>query len=155
MLVRKQDCIPQIKRPQLILKFYKDKFTDCSECPDEDDCCCGIELQDTDMGQASLRICGTTDGTGSCSDSSAPSPCISISGGGQAISLSPQDPKFGFCMLPGNSFYIQNMDLNNPADITITCQDDVVFAQTLTISIPANTRWYFDTDGGCVTVRCM
>ncbi|HZV69428.1 MAG TPA: hypothetical protein VFG10_07790 [Saprospiraceae bacterium] len=131
------------------------EIDDCSECPNETDCCCGIELQDVMSGSASLRICGTTDGAGSCSFPSPPSPCIAISGGLQSTGLlNFADPKHGFCMAPGNSFSVQNLT-SSTAEITITCQDDVVNPQILTVSIPGNTTYFFRTTNGCVVGGCQ
>jgi len=131
------------------------EITACDQCPNETDCCCGIELQDVVNGSANLRLCGTTDGVGSCLAPSPPNPCISISGGGQSTgTLYSGDPKHGFCMAPGTSFYVQNLS-SAAADIYITCQDDVTFPQKLTITIPGNTTYYFNTNSGCEVARCQ
>jgi len=138
-----------------ISKISPREIDDCDNCPNETDCCCGIELQDVMNGSASLRLCGTTDGAGACSASSPPSPCTSISGGSQNTgTLNNSDPKHGFCMVPGNSFYVQNL-LSTDAVIYITCQDDVIGPQRLTITIPGGMTYYFDTNSGCEVVRCQ
>ena len=127
------------------------QITDCDDC--DDDCCCGIELVSA-MGTTNFRICGVSSETGTCGPVTPPSPCSSISGGGTAFTLSSGSPKFGFCMLLGNSFYIQNLSSLDVA-VYITCQYDVVFSQRIQITIPANGGIvYIDTFGNCQVVSC-
>jgi hypothetical protein len=129
------------------------RMDECDDCPVED-CCCAIELRNVSIGTANLRICGTSDGTGSCSYPSPPSPCIAISGGGQATGLlNSSDPKHLFCMDPGNSLCIENLS-SSPADIWLTCQNDIVMPQRIAITIPANETVCFATNGSCEVELC-
>ena len=127
----------------------------CDECPNETDCCCGIDLQNP-LLSASLRICGTSDGTLSCPGGSPPSPCITISNGGQGTGLlDSTDPKHLFCMVPGNSFYLTNNSSSEYAHIYVGCIFDEINGQRLTVSIPPSETWYFETSESCITARCM
>ena len=130
-------------------------ITDCEECLEIDDCCCGVELQFT-TESASLRICGTSDGASLCSFSMVPSPCSStISGGGQSTTLNSSNVKDGFCLVPGNSFSITNFHSTASANIYVTCLFDETNGQRLTITIPPTETWFFDSDGNCEIARCQ
>ncbi len=125
----------------------------CANC-DEDDCCCAIELQFPNTTSATLRMCGTADGIITSCSASPPSPCSSISGGGKAFVLDPNDPKEGFCMIKGNSFYVRNAGIVN-ADIKITCQDDITGPQTITVTIPPGGTYYYGTNSSCEIAVCQ
>ncbi len=128
------------------------EITACNQCPNQSDCCCAIELLNS-MNGAVLRLCGTTDGAGTCSSATPPSPCSSINGGGQTKTLSSGDPKLGFCMVKGNSFFVKNIG-SGPAAITITCQYDLTHPQKLTVTIPKDSTYYYITNNTCVVDSC-
>lgn len=126
--------------------------TDCVDCP-ANDCCCAIILQDQVSGTARLRLCGTSDGIGSCSEPAVGS-CPAFSGGGQlAPQMDSNYPRHGFCMNPGDSFSITNVGFFD-ALIYLTCTSDSGSPQTLTITIPSNATYYYDTTGGCIVSGC-
>ena len=125
----------------------------CENC-DEDDCCCAVELQFPNSSTATLRLCGTADGTiTTCSDPTPPSPCSAISGGGKAFVLNLNDPKEGFCMVKGNSFYVRNAGIAD-ADIKITCQHDITGPQIITVTIPPGQTYYYGTNSSCEIAVC-
>ncbi len=123
----------------------------CNDCA-EDDCCCYVELQNPGMSSASLRLCGTADGLGSCTGT-PPSSCASFSGGGKVASLSPMNPKQGFCMVKGNAFYIQNVGAG-AAVIKISCQNDVTSPQIIFVTIPSPGIYYYGTNDACEIAVC-
>ena len=123
----------------------------CDQCPD-DDCCCGIELV-VATPERIVRLCGTSDGAGSCSFST-PSPCSSISGGGQSKTLNVSDPKLLFCMVKGNSLAISNGHLSAPAILSITCQYGITNPQTWLDTIPASGTHFYLINNFCVVDEC-
>lgn len=125
---------------------------ECEDCLEVEDCCCGIDRQVSNASY-SLRICGTSNESGSCGPTSPPSPCTTISGGGASFPLNSTNPKYGFCMVPGTSFYIQNL-LNAPAFIYVTCQEDVTFPQRIAVTVPALGFAYVNADGSCEVGEC-
>ncbi len=130
------------------------EITDCSQCPNEDDCCCGIELKDIVSGHASLRLCGTTDGGNACT-ATPPASCSFISGGGQSTTLNSSNPKLGFCMIKGNALMIQNLSSTDTAKIYISCQYDLTHPQTLQVNIPPNSFYYAGTNNSCEIAECQ
>jgi len=64
----------------------------CEECPGIDECCCGVWVQNVMTGFAKIGLCGTSDGTDSCSGEEV-GECPSFSGGGQFLNykLPPQE----------------------------------------------------------------
>jgi hypothetical protein len=127
-------------------------ITDCEDCTDHDKCCCGVELQNPTSDDAYISICGTADGSGTCSFS-PPSPCSAISGGGQSSYLYLDHPKEGFCMTKGNSFAITNTGSVN-AYVKITCHYDIVSPTYTYLTIPPNTTYYFGADSSCDLFQC-
>ncbi|MGB4847754.1 MAG: hypothetical protein WBP41_07520 [Saprospiraceae bacterium] len=123
----------------------------CDNCA-EDDCCCYVELQQPNSSSASLRLCGTADGLGSCTGT-PPNSCASFSGGGKVASLSTMNPKQGFCMVKGNAFYIQNVG-GSSAVIKISCQDDLTSPQIIYVTIPAAGLYYYGTNNACEIAEC-
>jgi len=128
---------------------------DCEDCPNEDDCCCSAELQNPSGSSVTLRFCGTSDGASACSGSPV-GPCPSFSGGGQQFTLSTGAGNFrkAFCMVPGNTFWIFNASSTLNADIYLSCQNDLIGPQILTLSIPPLTAWTYTTDSGCELTLC-
>jgi hypothetical protein len=126
---------------------------ECADCPNGSDCCCVIQLVSTD-NPLSLTLCGTTDGNTTCS-TSAPSPCSSITGGGQSKTLSSLDTKLLFCLAPGNSLAVTNNNTSGIAIITITCQHDITNPQTVLDTIPFGFTHFYLTNGSCVTSECI
>lgn len=125
--------------------------TDCASCPNLTDCCCFILLQNT-SGSANLTLCGTTDGTGNCTGNAVGS-CDSFSGGGQSMILNSSNPRQGFCMDPGEPFYVTNNGIGGAA-IYISCQGDQPNPQIITITIPGNSTVYFGSNGTCEIEEC-
>jgi hypothetical protein len=122
---------------------------DCEEC---EECCCAISL-DGDT-EATLHICGTTDGAGACS---ATTNCVNSdpSGGGQFVSLtSSLNPWQTFCMAEETALRITNLSSTDDADVTLTCQYKLGNPQTIQITIPANSTEDVDVDGDCEVEQC-
>ena len=128
-------------------------ITECSDCTNHDKCCCSIELQNLLSTYAYISICGSADGSGSCSFT-PPNPCTSISGGGQTTYLYSGSPKAGFCMTTGNSFAITNTDLSVYAIVQITCHYDITNPTYTYLTIPPNTTYYFNVNGDCDISQC-
>ncbi|HXR81689.1 MAG TPA: hypothetical protein VN763_12255 [Saprospiraceae bacterium] len=128
------------------------RVDECENCPNVNDCCCGVELQDPDDA-AFLRLCGTTDGQLTCNDT-APITCPAINGGGQIIQLDSDSPKSLFCMAQGSTFAIRNTSSIDPAVIQFTCQNDVAHPQIIYITIPTLTTYYFATNSSCQVGHC-
>ena len=127
----------------------------CDNCPNDDDCCCAVWLQDIFNTAASLRFCGTTDGPNSCTGD-AVGECPSLSNGGQDISLFPGIGNFRklFCVAPGSTFWIRNIHPTDDAIIYLSCQYDITNPQVLTITIPAGYTFTYSTNGSCLLSRC-
>lgn len=124
---------------------------ECEDCPNAGDCCCAIESQNPD-DFITLQLCGTSDGAGACSGSAA---CgSSFIGGGQQITLQMGDYRKLFCMGQGNAFWIKNLSMTTPASIYLTCQHDLTAPQILSITIPANSTYYYETVNACVLSGC-
>jgi hypothetical protein len=123
---------------------------ECEECPDEDECCCLVYLYHDDG--AAIALCGTSDGAGSCSGSCSAG---SFSNGLHTTTLSSGGPQgLAFCMLKERAFWIENTDGSDHADLKITCRNDFVGAQTLTIHLDPTERMYFQTDDECFLSSC-
>lgn len=127
------------------------EVADCDDCP-IDHCCCGLQLVNT-ATPIFFRLCGTSDGTGSCSYS-PPGPCSSINGGGQSKTLQFTDPKLLFCMAKGNSLSVWNTNLLTPAIVTLTCQEDVANPQTILDTIPAGMTHFYLINNSCIGDEC-
>ncbi len=123
----------------------------CDNCA-VDDCCCSIELKDVNS-HATLRLCGTDDGIGSCS-ATPPSPCVSISGGAKFKIINSSDPKLEFCMVKGNSFYVRNAGIDS-AFIIITCQHDITTPQVINAAIAPGSYYYVGTNNSCEVSHCQ
>lgn len=128
----------------------------CIECPGVDECCCGVWVQQTIGGTASIHLCGTSDGSGLCSDNDPPGDCPAISGGGQGPFdlVGPDTGKRRFCMNEGDTFWIANTHPTETMHIYLSCQDDITNGQVLTISIPAGQRWYYEVNNACELTLC-
>lgn len=124
----------------------------CDNCP-IDDCCCAIELQSSG-GFADLRLCGTSNGFGLCSPPTPPSPCSSISGGADAMTLNSTNIRDLFCMNQGNSFSIYNNGMFD-AVIKVSCLYDQTDAQFTFITIEPDEYAYFFNDNGCEHTVCQ
>jgi hypothetical protein len=125
----------------------------CDQCP-VGACCCSVESL-VHSGSHTLRFCGTADGTPGCTDNSGPSPCNSISGGGQSISLnSTVGYQQLYCMYPGNAFSIKNLS-GHMVTIILSCQYDLTHPQKDTISIADMDTVWFSTDSGCAVAQCQ
>ena len=127
----------------------------CEQCPGMDECCCGVWVQQTIGGTASIHLCGTSDGSGLCSDNDPPGDCPAISGGGIGpfTLTGPSTGKRRFCMNEGDAFWIANTG-STTMDIYLSCQDDITNGQVLTISIPAGQRWYYEVNNACELTLC-
>ncbi len=125
----------------------------CDQCP-VGACCCSVEPL-VHSNSLTLRFCGTADGNPGCTDTNGPSPCNSISGGGQTISLNSMvGYKKSYCMYPGNSFSIRNLS-GFTVTIILSCQSDLTNPQKDTISIVNNNTVWFSTDTGCAVAQCQ
>jgi hypothetical protein len=123
----------------------------CDDCP-VDHCCCSVESQ-THTDVLSLRFCGTSDGASGCT-ASGPSPCNSISGGGQLIGLDQNGFRKLFCLSPGNAFSVTNLS-GSTADIYLSCQYNLTSPQIVPISIGNTQTVYYDSDSGCFLSQCQ
>ena len=137
------------------MKLTDSKITvrddDCEDC--NDDCCCAISL-DGDT-EATLHLCGTTDGAGACMASPPNCNFADPSGGGQFISLtSALNPWQIFCMAEETVLRITNLSSTDDADVTITCQYKLGNPQTIQINIPPDETSDVDVDGDCEVDEC-
>ena len=132
------------------IKIVPRVIEECDECP-TGDCCCGVWLQNP-QGYALLYFCGTSDGNELCSGDET-GDCDAFTGGGQEIELTSQVPKRGFCVDPGQAFWVRNIG-SSTAYIYITCQDDITGPQTLTITLTPSQILYIGSNGECEIVEC-
>lgn len=126
------------------------EIVECTECP-MGDCCCAVELQNYQTS-AALYLCGTSDGLDNCSGE-AVNNCDSFSGGGQALPLDSGTPRRGFCLDPGQAFWIANTG-GTTAYIYVTCQYDQTNPQTIPLTIPPYSRVYIGSNGECEIAEC-
>jgi hypothetical protein len=123
---------------------------DCEDC---EECCCAICL-DGDT-EATLHLCGTTDGAGACMASPPNCNFANPSGGGQFVSLtSSVNPWQTFCMNEESVLRITNLSSTDDADVTLTCQYKLGNPQTIQITILANDTEDVDVDGDCEVEQC-
>ena len=138
-----------VPTPQLSTR----EVPECDDCPNDTDCCCMVELQNS-MDDVTISICGSTDGMASCSES-GPGACSSISGGGQVIVLNTMNgTRKLWCLGPNNPFSITNLSTTAAAYINISCQYDEVWPQIIPITIDPGKTVYYDSDSGCVLEEC-
>lgn len=124
---------------------------DCSECPNMDDCCC--KLTYTGIPNVTLKICGTTDGDATTCQADVDG-CETIDGlSHSSFVLSSGEQIELFCMLMVRGFYIENLT-SNTVNLTLTCQAGATSPQTLIISIPGNSRKYYQTNSECEVEEC-
>lgn len=125
---------------------------ECEDCP-VDDCCCGIELFGSTFS-ADIELCGTSDGSDSCGPFSPGGGCGTISGGGQSFTLTDvTNPKKLFCMDKNAAFQIGNTS-NSSIQIRVTCQENLASPLYDTITIPAQSRIFYQTNGDCELDPC-
>lgn len=128
--------------------------SDCQECPDLNECCCGVYLQNPETEDADITLCGTSDGPDLCSGATF-GDCEVNSGGGHTFMLDEFNDKERFCMLQGSSFWIRNNSTTTSANIYISCQEDITNPQILQVTIPANSRNFYDVSGSCTLMLCI
>ncbi len=123
---------------------------DCEDCQE---CCCAISL-DGDT-EATLQLCGTTDGAGACTGSPPNCNFANPYGGGQFAALtSSLNPWQIFCMAEETVLGIVNLSSTDDANVTVTCQYKLGNPQTIQITIPASEARYVDVDGDCAVAVC-
>lgn len=120
-------------------------------CPDDDDCCCGVWLQNISE-TASLFLCGTSDGDNACTVPEV-GDCPEAGGLSQTIYLDSNNFREGFCVTKGTTFYIRNMGSSN-ANIRLTCQHDWTAPQILTLSIAPGWYVQYSANGICYLTDC-
>ena len=127
---------------------------DCDDCPDEDDCCCYVTLNNGD-NSASLFFCGTSDG-GVVNCSSLPCVATSYTNKGHTITLTtPFNFKYNFCVLENTEFFFLNTHATDVADIKVSCQRGQSTPQEYAFQLAANGgRAYLLTNGTCVVSEC-
>lgn len=128
----------------------------CYECPNDDDCCCGVWLQNT-LQYARLDLCNTTDGTATCPAGGGGGGvewCPAFNAvGGQSIYLHSGNIRDAFCVAQGTTFSITNTGPVN-AYIKVTCQHDLTAPQILTLTIAPYSTWEFVTNNACELSDC-
>ena len=134
-------------------KISSRSVEECEDCPNDDDCCCAVELQNPTTQDALLSLCGTSDGASACSEI-AVGTCSAISGGGQVIYIQPGDSRRLFCMGPGNPLRIRNLNSSANANIFLTCQHGQTNAQIVPLSIPPSTSVFYGVGGTCLLTEC-
>lgn len=134
--------------------FQIEPFTyrsDCEECPDENECCCGVELEFFDS-HADIDVCGTSNGMGLCFGSDD---CGStFSGGYLDLELDTDESRKLFCMNKNSPFWIHNYHATDPAYIVITCQGDLISPQFVHIQLDPGETLYYETNGSCTIIPC-
>jgi hypothetical protein len=142
-----------LQKSTTVEKPISPRVDDCEECPNEDDCCCFVWLEENET-EATLRFCGTTDGTGPCSGST---PCDPDPNGGQQTIILDADTNPGqhFCVALAGSFWIYNPNMSDDADVLITCQAGELSPQIIHRTVPADGTIYLDTNGSCELSDCQ
>jgi len=122
----------------------------CNDCGS--DCCLRIVLLGS--SSASISLCGTTDGTGSCSASSGN--CTSVSGGGQSFSLdATADSLRLVCMAPSGTVAIRNPG-GTDFDLRLTPSSGGFGTNSYVSTIPASSTVFFTVSSNCSTLtRCQ
>lgn len=128
--------------------------SDCIDCPDLNECCCAVYLQNPGMDEAQLFLCGSSDGSENCTGAVF-GDCEVNNNGGHEFDLHEFNDKERFCMLQGGSFWIHNTNTSDPAYIYISCQEDITNPQVIQVTIPANSRYFYDVNGSCELTLCI
>ena len=120
------------------------------DCPDDDVCCCSVELDDTQS--AGIRICGAEDATTFCAGTHSGCGIVPFNNLGFDFTLSTGSPIENFCMEEGSGFYVLN--LGNQTTVDITCQRGQGNPQTVNVPLAANERVYFTVNTSCEIITC-
>jgi hypothetical protein len=129
---------------------------DCDDCPDEDECCCTISLDNGD-NFASLGLCGTSDGNVVTSCPSLPCVASQYALKDHSFTLStPFNFKYDFCAFENSEFFIRNVHPTDVANVNITCQRGQSTPQNISLQLQANGgRAYITTNGSCEVNECQ
>ena len=126
---------------------------DCDECPDANQCCCGVWLQPNE-DYAEFIICASSSGTGTCFGQSSGS-CPPFTGISYAITLTDPTPvKADFCSLLSGPFVIYNTSGTLPANVIISCQNNQINPDTIWVQLPVNGRKFIQSNGNCELGPC-
>lgn len=124
---------------------------ECDLCSGDDECCCELILY-TGYSNASLRLCGTANGVGSCSGSATGS-CGAFSGGGQSVTLTLFSPKHSFCLDKNSPFWISNIG-SATTSFYIICWDQLSTIDQEVVLLAGSSADYFFIDGNCDVEPC-
>jgi hypothetical protein len=123
----------------------------CADCP-AGDCCCALVI--VSGGSANISLCGTTDGTGTCSGGTPPN-CPTITNGGQSFTLDVViNPLELFCMDQNTALAIRNTS-GNSVQLALTCQMGQPSTQVDTFTVASNSTVFYETDGNCEVSECQ
>jgi len=125
----------------------------CAQCLAQTDCCCGIELLAVPLpnNSASIDLCGTFDGGGSCSVSSGE--CTTYDGGQSATLNFTSDPKVLFCMENDSVVCIKNTE-TYAIQIFFSCQYGQTNPDNVTPTIPAGRTFCYTVNDQCEINLC-
>ena len=125
---------------------------DCEDCPDEDECCCFIMLDEPDEN-ASIYICGVSDGTPSCLGSNI---CGTyVAGDFKSALLTPMAPRMEFCIDENTPFYLYNYSGSDVANVIISCQRGLLNPQLVPVQLDPDESFYYETTGSCAIEPCL
>jgi hypothetical protein len=114
-------------------------------------CCCFVELFAND-NNATLQLCGTSNGASACLG--GPNCGGTFSTGGQFITLTTMNPKELFCMLDGGyPMWIKNISTTDTAKIWFSCIYEDVDPYDLILD-PGEVL-YFETVSDCELDPCQ
>ena len=114
----------------------------------------GVYLQNPETEDADITLCGTSDGPDNCTGAVF-GDCEVNNNGGHTFILDEFNDKERFCMLQGSSFWIKNNSTTLSANIFISCQEDITNPQILQVTIPPNSRYFYDVSGSCSLTLCI
>lgn len=123
------------------------------ECPDDDECCCAIWLDDVNNNSANISVCGVASGgMGICFGDDS---CGNSFVGSQITKFfTLTDQRLDFCMNENSPFSVTNGSGANTAYVYISCQRGLTFPQVIQLILDPAESIYFETDDACIITEC-
>lgn len=130
---------------------------DCDDCPDIDQCCCYVEIDQNDNNNsASIEVCGIDDPLAPMCSGTAGS-CLSTSFNPYSLTAtltSPSNPRANFCIELGTAFYVLNTHGTDNASVKVSCQRGQANPQIISYTLTPGGRDIRKAGTGCSLGDC-
>ena len=128
----------------------------CEDCVALSHCCCKVILDQDDPIE--LEICGISrPSEGSCTLSTGAGPCYSIGSRNMVRTLDQDYTSVYFCIAPGSSFALHNMNGSGPGKVKVGCSTTNALGPLLSVNLNyANGSYvrHFISDNTCAIDSC-